>query len=176
MKKYFLIVYCENPITKSELMINDLQSIANTNKVRWICPVLSNSMVIHFSSDVNVSELKELLYLSFCQYSSFFILSELTESDMLGMSQENLEHLLSIDGETIDFEQNPTIEEVEQILEDITMDDEIDSELLSMKLMGTVKANCKIPTLNDLLDKINEQGFNSLTNNEKQLLNNYSKN
>lgn len=176
MKKYLLTVYSKDVHTKNELMINDLRSVANTDKVRWVVPDSSNLMVIHFWSNTNISELKELLYLSYCQYSSFFILSELTESDMLGMTQECLEHLLSIDNEPIDFEQNPTIEEVEQFLEDITIDDEIDSELLSMKLMSTVKANCKIPTLNDLLDKINDEGFESLTNNEKQLLNNYSNN
>ena len=174
MKRYFLILYSDDLIMNFDNMFNDLQSVANTKKVKWLYPDEGNSLIFHFETSINVSELKELTYLTFCQYSTFFILTELTENDMLGMPKESLEHLLSLDNEPVDFEHNPTIEEVEQILEDITIDNEIDPEILSMKLLSTVKTNCKIPTLNDLLDKMLETGFDSLTSNEKQLLDNYS--
>jgi hypothetical protein len=99
----------------------------------------------------------------------------MTENTMLGMSQENMEHLLNIDDEPIDFEANPTVEQIEDMLDEMTVDGEIDSELLAMTLMSNVKKNSRIPTLNELLDKINEGGINSLNDFEKEILDSYSK-
>ena len=175
MLKYFLILYCEKPSRNIDQMVNDLKSLSDSKRVRWFHSDEHSSVIFHFSSNLDTQELKELIYLSFCQYSTFFILTEMTENTMLGMSQENMEHLLNIDDEPIDFEANPTVEQIEDMLDEMTVDGEIDSELLAMTLMSNVKKNSRIPTLNELLDKINEGGINSLNDFEKEILDSYSK-
>ena len=90
-------------------------------------------------------------------------------------SKENLEYILNIDDEPINFQENPSIEEIEMLLDEITIDGEIDPDALATTLMSNVKKNSRIPTLNELLDKISESGFDSLNEFEKEILQSYSK-
>jgi len=175
MTKYFLTLFVDVSTESIDQMSKDLSSIADTDLVRYLHSDINNALIFHFQTDLNPQELKELIYLTFCQYSTFFILTEMTENAMLGMSRENMEHLLSLDSQPVDFDENPTIQQVEEMLDEMTVDGEIDSELLAITLMSNVKKNSRIPTLNEILDKINESGFDSLNKFEKEILNSYSK-
>jgi hypothetical protein len=175
MTKYFLTLFVNVSTESIDQMSKDLSSIADTDLVRYLHSDTNNALIFHFQTDLDPQELKELIYLTFCQYSTFFILTEMTENAMLGMSRENMEHLLSLDNQPVDFEENPTIQQVEEMLDEMTVDGEIDSELMAIKLMANVKKNSRIPTLNELLDKISDFGIESLNKFEKDILNSYSK-
>lgn len=58
-------------------------------------------------------------------------------------------------------------------LNDIKEDEEED--IMNLKEFLTIDKNEVIPTLDEILDKINDKGIESLTKNEKELLHNYSK-
>jgi hypothetical protein len=55
------------------------------------------------------------------------------------------------------------------------LDDEDDDEFVAL-LLNEVKKHIKVPTLDQLLDKIKSEGVDSLTPFEKGTLENYSKN
>jgi len=57
-------------------------------------------------------------------------------------------------------------------LNDIEEDEE---DIINLKEFLTIEKNEHTPTLDEILDKINDKGIESLTKNEKELLNSYSK-
>jgi hypothetical protein len=86
------------------------------------------------------------------------------------MTQEHIDHLLNLGDNMSDVEYlaNPNIIEND--------DEDEDSDITALKLMNSVKKNCKLPTLNEILDKISDNGIETLTTLEKEILNSYSKN
>ena len=102
-----------------------------------------------------------------------FILNEYDEKVSVFMSNENKEHLFNLDGSTgaSGQEMGITLNNNEEYFEDDDEEDEFTS-----KIIAELKRQLKPPTLDQLLDKINEKGYNVLSNFEKGILENYSKN
>jgi hypothetical protein len=114
-------------------------------------------------------------FLEMCSENLYdsFILSEYNEKVSVFMSNENREHLFDLDGSkgTSGQEMIITINKDEEYFEDDDEEDEFTS-----KIIAELKRQLKPPTLDQLLDKINEKGYEVLSNFEKGILENYSKN
>lgn len=102
---------------------------------------------------------------------------ECNDKTLMAMSKENLEHLIDLgdnlsDSVIINF--RDIMDSFSE--EDFEGENSEDSDITALKLMGSVKKNSKFPTLNEILDKITDQGIESLSKLETEILNSYSKN
>lgn len=170
MVKYFLFIFCSKPSSKIEEIMDNIKLISDSPKSNYILSEKTNTIIVHFSSSVDIKDLREYVYISLSEYSNFFFMTECNDSTVITMTQEHIDHLLNLDDNMTDVDHLTYNDIIEND------DNEEDSDIMALKLMNSVKKNCKLPTLNEILDKISEDGIESLTKLEKEILNNYSKN
>ena len=172
MKKYLLTVFgdLQNYEKQEEVVISLLPLVDSTSlKFQYG----KEFMIAHFASELDPKEIYEFLEMCSENLYDSFILSEYNEKVSVFMSNENKEHLFNLDGSTgtSGQEMGITINNNEEYFEDDDEEDEFTS-----KIIAELKRQLKPPTLDQLLDKINEKGYNVLSNFEKGILENYSKN
>lgn len=172
MKKYLLTIFGDlehyekqQEITISLLPIVDSPSLKFQYGKEFI--------IAHFESELETKEIYEFLEMCSDNLYNSFILNEYDEKVSVFMSNENKEHLFNLDGSTGSSgqEMGITLNNKEEYFEDDGEEDEFTS-----KIIAELKRQLKPPTLDQLLDKINEKGYNVLSNFEKGILENYSKN
>jgi|APGre2960657404_1045060.scaffolds.fasta_scaffold04772_2 hypothetical protein len=172
MKKYLLTIFGDlehyekqQEITISLLPIVDSPSLKFQYGKEFI--------IAHFESELETKEIYEFLEMFSENLYDSFILNEYDEKVSVFMSNENKEHLFNLDSDTgvsgqeMVITMNPTQEYFE--------DDDEEDEFTS-KIITELKRQLKPPTLDQLLDKINLEGIEVLTQFEKGLLEKYSKN
>jgi hypothetical protein len=118
-----------------------------------------------------MSDIHEFLELTAHEMYDSFILSEYNDKVSVFMTDDMKQHLFDLDNEskseiTIKLTANNRVENI--------YDDEEEDDIFTL-LLNEVKKNLKLPTMDQLLDKINEHGVESLTSYEKATLDNYSK-
>jgi hypothetical protein len=106
---------------------------------------------------------------SYGLYDSF-ILNEYEEKNNIFMSEENKKHLFELNN--LEENNGKEMKLTSNNIEDYPYEDD---EFVST-LMRELKKHLKSPTLDQILDKISIEGFDGLTQFEKGLLENYSKN
>lgn len=154
-----------------------IKLVSDSPKSNYLISEKSNNVVIHFNSDVEINDLREYVYISLSQYSNFFFMLECNNKTMMAMSKENLQHLIDLGDNVSDNVIINFRDILDNIPEDeLDSDNMEDSDITALKLMGSVKKNSKLPTLNEILDKISETGVESLNNLEIEILKSYSKN
>lgn len=157
MTNYFLFIFCDNAEEKEESIFTDLEEMIES-EIKFFSS--SNYFIVHFASELPHTQLQEFIHLTISNYSDFFFLLEGTDKSLIGMTRKDLTYFLNL-------------KKVE-IMDDDDEDEE-DVDITAQRLMGSLKRNCKIPSLNEILDKINKQGYKSLNKSELKLLNHYSK-
>ena len=99
-----------------------------------------------------------------------FILSEYNDTVSVFMTDDLKSHLFDLDNETegvVTFDLEP------RNGFDMSYDEEDEDDIVTT-LMNQVKKNLQVPTLDQLLDKVSDNGVESLTPYEKATLDNYS--
>jgi hypothetical protein len=168
MKKYVLILFKD--IMREELpteIVSLLTPIVDSKFLKFHHN--RGSLVLHFESEVDQSELVPFIEGILFGIVSSFILSELNDKMSLRMPKDVLEHLLDLENEgdgtyKIDMNQYQ-----------IDYDEENDEDFIGL-LLEDVKKKIKRPTLDQILEKIKTKGINSLSQYEKDTLEEYSKN
>jgi hypothetical protein len=172
MKKYLLTIFgnLENYEKQEEVVIS-LSPLVDSPSLKF--QYGKEFMIIHFVSELEPKEIYEFLEMCSENLYDSFILSEYNEKVSVFMSNENKEHLFNLDGSTGASGQEMiiTINKDKEYFEGDEEDDEFTS-----KIIAELKRQLKPPTLDQLLDKINEKGYEVLSNFEKGLLEKYSKN
>lgn len=152
------------------------------------------NIIFHFESQVEFETLKVLIDDAVTPFVGMYILSACTQTMSLGMPEELYGYLFNLDDENTP---PPSINSIEVVQGEITIDEEflnsvkeIHEDILSeMEEMGLMdecdddlarivrksKKMDEVPTLDNLLDKIGTKGIGSLTKEEKELLEQYSK-
>ena len=129
-------------------------------------------LIFHFASEMEMNDIHEFLELTSYELYDSFILSEYTDKVSVFMTEENKKHLFNLD-------ENGTNNGIEMVLTPKNgiqyMDEDEDDEFVAL-LLNEVKKHVKAPSLDQLLDKIKNEGVDSLTPFEKGTLDNYSKN
>lgn len=183
-KKYVLFVFgqfkTEDDIVQE--LITECATIIESNYMKFIFN--PNSFIAHFTSRLPFEDLKEhfdnVLSLQVEQY----FLSEMTNEFAVGMNPDLMEGLFNLD------EDNKEISHVsmKMILEDLNsvgenglMDFLQNLPKIIEKAMTEDLENIKpsiikkVVSLDEVLDKITEEGIESLTEEEKQILENYAR-
>ena len=130
-------------------------------------------LVFHFQSEVIKEEIYDYVLGLVYGITESFILTEITDNVSVSLPEEIKGHLFDLENSSDDVSMNIDMRSVKESFE-FDSDEELDEDIVTL-LMGQ-KDIIKKPTLNYILDKINSSGYNSLTQYEKDSLEEYSKN
>jgi hypothetical protein len=171
MKKYLLTIFGE---FKSDEICKEiaiaLTPVVDSPNLKF--QFTKGVLIFHFASEMDMSDIHEYLEMTSYDLYESFILSEYTDKVSVFMTEENKKHLFNLD-------KNDTNNGIELVLTPKNgiqyMDEDEDDEFVAL-LLNEVKNHIKTPTLDQLLEKIKNEGVGNLTTFEKGTLDNYSKN
>lgn len=130
-------------------------------------------LVLHFGSEVSKSEIFDYVGGILFGITEAYILTELHDNMTLSMPKEIKEHLLDLDNSTEDAEMKIDMNRIKKNLD--FMEEEDDDDFVAL-LLGEKNNLFKKPSLDQILDKMLEKGYDKLTEFEKDILKGYSKN
>jgi hypothetical protein len=168
MNKYLLTIFAEVEDTKFvEKLGKGLSPIVDSPHLKF--QHSRGAIIFHFESEVSHIEVLDFISGLFYGLAETYILTELTDKTSVVMPEDMKAHLLNLSGETeinnSFFDSEPKDFDYEEMAEEF-----IES------LLYEFNEEVKLPTLNEILDKILDKGIDSLTQLEKQKLDEYSKN
>jgi hypothetical protein len=169
MKKYLLTIFGEfgTPEKYTEITIT-LTPLVDSPSLKF--QYGKEFLIAHFASELHCNEIYEFLEMSSYGLYDSFILNEYEEKNNIFMSEENKKHLFELNN--LEENNGKEMKLTSNNIEDYPYEDD---EFVST-LMRELKKHLKPPTLDQILDKISIEGFDGLTQFEKGLLENYSKN
>jgi hypothetical protein len=139
------------------------------------------TLLMYFATEIPKDEIFEYIRNLIYGDTEILILTEISDNVSVHMPFKNFGHLFELDKPGDD---NTYTIDMKGVIENTGMyddydDDDYDDENLP-QFITTIKSHLDSitskPTLDYLLDKINTQGFNSLTIHEKNVLQHYSNN
>lgn len=168
MRKYFLILFGEfesDDICKKVALA--LTPLVDSPHLKFNHQ--NGSIVFHFATEVSQDEMYDYIMVSLFDMVSSFVLAENTDKVSLFFPKKIREHLLDLENESDDVEMKININQTR------TLDElEKDEEFVAL-LLDEVKKQMKTPSLDQILDKALEKGFDALSQFEKDTLDFYSK-
>jgi len=136
-------------------------------------------VVFHFRSNEVFSDLKEYIDMGMSEITEQYFLMEVTKNVDIKMPRKLKKDFLNIDGEekkkdtkTGEINVEAKIKERREELRNFTFEFLMPSDFNQMVQKNEPE---HLPTVDEILDKISEQGINSLTETEKEILDNYGK-
>lgn len=132
-------------------------------------------LLISFASDSEKAEVYDYINGLLYGVMDIFILTEITDKVSVSMTKEISGHLLDL--ENVDYDIDIRLDMDKLMLKKIREMEEHFGDDISFEFMGPndIENLIKRPTLDELLDKINNEGYSSLTELERETLENYSK-
>ena len=164
---YLLFVYYDDSVENSEEKTNQIagqiSDVMTSKEVKFMFG--DKHAIFHFATDLSLTEMGELLNIVSFEITGFeFFLTHKTKNNFSNFPQDNLKHLLSL-RKTTKNKLTPRFKGIGKDFFDIT-------ELISK--FAPINQVCDL-TLDELLDKMVDKGIDSLTDLEKQKLEEYSK-
>ncbi len=140
-------------------------------------------MILCFESSISQTEVYD--YISAALYGEVngIFVSE-TDNMSVYIQPESFNHLFGESGTNVDTNVSIDMQKVKDGLEGFSINDFLEFEIEEdddkdineiQKIITQSKTKTQTPTIDDLLDKICEKGYDSLTSNEKKLLQKLSK-
>lgn len=128
-------------------------------------------LLFHFGTEVPKDEIYD--YISGVLYGTIdtFILTEMTDKVSVYMSSEMSGHLFDL--ENVHDDVNMRLD-MNRVVSNTDFEEELDDDFIST-LLGEMSRQIPKPSLDHILDKINANGYECLTQFEKDTLENYSK-
>lgn len=135
-----------------------------------------HSIVFHFQTDWDFQNVHSYCNQCFSNVCDIIIISD-SESTKLCMEEDMYKEIMDLETETessnLNFPVTRQVNGEDLLAQDLTQDDDEDEEDDFMMKLKSKKP--KVPTLDEILDKICEKGIDSLTDNEKFILSKHSK-
>ena len=135
-------------------------------------------VVFHFRSKEVFSDLKDYIDMAMSEITEQYFLMEVTKNVDIKMPRKLKKDFLNIDGEekkketkTGEINVETELKERREELKNFTFEFLMPSELFQTNRGFEIEE----PTVDEILDKISEKGINSLTEQEKEILDNYGK-
>lgn len=172
---YLLFVYYDNTVEDSELVTNQVaMEIAGQMTSKEAKFMFGDKhAILHFASDLPITEMSGYIDIINDSLNCFqYFLVPKPRSSASNMDQDNLDHLLSLK-KTKPKKHRPTPPKINYEFKQ-TKGGESFLDIADLILNFKKKEVCNM-TLDELLDKISLQGMESLTEIEKQKLEEYSK-
>jgi hypothetical protein len=174
MKKYFLITFGNFTADQCGQIAITLTPLVDSPQLKF--QTSATFAIYHFATEILQEEIYEYIKGNLFDVVHSFILTENNDNLSLFMPKDVENHLLYLENKSEDVVIDMNFEDIKNRLEEI--EEESDDEDFVALLLDKVKKNVKKPTLDQLLDKINnsENGIESLSQFEKDTLESYSKN
>ena len=132
-------------------------------------------LIFHFASEVSQEEIYDYVGSILFGITESFILTEMTDKVSVSMPKDIKEHLFNLESSNVDIDMKLDMNRVKKNLD--FMEEEEDDDFVALLLnQMSDKSIFKRPSLDQILDKMLKGGFESLTQFEKDILDNYSKN
>ena len=131
-------------------------------------------LIFHFATEVDKTEIYDFVIGVFFGIVETFILTEITDNVSVCMPKEVKTHLFDLENVSDEIDMNIDMAQVKNNAE--MFGDEEDEDDFVALLLGEKNKLFKKPTLDQILDKINSKGYESLTPFEQDVLEDYSKN
>jgi len=135
-------------------------------------------VVFHFRSKETFSDLKEYIDMGMSEITEQYFLMEVTKNVDIKMPRKLKKDFLNIDGEekkrenkTGEINVESKLKERKEELKNFTFEFLMPADFNQM----VQKEPDYLPTVDEILDKISENGIESLTEKEKEILDNYGK-
>jgi hypothetical protein len=168
MKKYLLTVFFEKTTPKELTKIAfGLAPMVDSLDIKYSM-VGDNASIFQFNSEVESDNLQDFIVGLLYDFSDTFVLTDITEKNSVKMTENLSQYLLDTNGKEV------VINESFKNLLDEENIHETAEEFISI-LLEEIEKEIPRPSLNDILDKIVDKGMDSLTELEKQYLDEYSK-
>lgn len=170
MKRFLLIIFGNfTDITICQEVALSLSPLVDSPHLKF--QFSKGACIFHFATEATQSDIYD--YISSIVYNDEipFILTEMNDNVSVSMKQNVYEHLMNLksdEGSDLKLKGNMFTPDVSHIVNDELEEDNLAS------LLNLIDNQHK-PTLNSILDKITEKGFESLTEYEKDVLSDYSK-
>lgn len=166
---------------------SDLESITQELSIQFLPFVTSPylkytygefGVVFHFRSGETFTDLKEYVDMSLNEIVDQYYLMEATKNVDIKMDRKLKKDFLNIDGETKKEQPKTGTIDVESKVRERR--EELRNFTFEFMLPMDINFNPKkepdyLPTVDEILDKISEKGIESLTETEKEILDNYGK-
>lgn len=172
---YLLFVYYDDTVENSELTTNEIaKEIANQMTSREAKFMFGDKHAIfHFGSDLPIDEMSGWVDIIHDDLNCFqYFLIPKPRSSASNMPKDNLDHLLSLK-KTKPKKHKPTPPKINYEFK-ASKDGESFMDIADI-IMNLKRPKVCNMTLDELLDKISQQGMESLSDVEKQKLEEYSK-
>jgi len=159
-----------------KLICSDISVMSDLGDVRYYYG--PESIIITFSCSESLESIDSFLKLLYQKMNIVYLLFPYDKDKMsLMMDSETSKHLFDIDSvDTTPEKMSRITKEVQKLFEETINSEILDSEISEEDVdIILSKQKVKEPTLDQILDKINENGISSLTEKELTLLNKYSK-
>jgi len=129
---------------------------------------MEGSLIFHFASDVDQPDLSEYINSIFYDISDAIILTELNDKVSVFLPEEIKNHLFDLESDNGDIEMKININKE-------MIDDEEENDSFVALLLSELKSRVPKPSLDYILEKIKAKGYGSLSQFEKDTLDEYSK-
>jgi hypothetical protein len=167
MKKFFLIVFGDfNSEEFCKEVALTLTPIVDSPHLKF--NHTKGNIFFHFASEVSQEEIYEYVMISLIDKCQYFILAENTDKVSLFLPPNVQEHLMDLVNEGNDVEMRIQVDSTKNL-----MSQEDEEEFVAL-LLEEVKRQVKKPSLDQILDKLNNKGIDALTKFEKDTLDEYS--
>jgi hypothetical protein len=175
-KRYMLFIFGD--FTEMETFIDDISyqlvTVVSSEYLKFNYGEFG--MVLHFRTKETFSELKEYIDMCLEDVVEQYFLMEATENVDIKMDRKLKKDFLNIDG--VKKENKNKEVDVEKLNEEkkkrISNMMDFIIPLSEDFVELPIKFKITIPTVDEILDKISEKGIESLTKEEKQILDNYA--
>lgn len=168
MKKYLLTVFGDFDSEKCEEIARCMEPLIDSEHLKF--QFTRGAIIFHFGSEILMEDIHEFMDLLSTDYFTSFILCEWNETVSVMMNDDLKQHLFDLDHDTEGVAIVPK-DPTSQF--DSYYDDEDEDDMVTL-LLKEVKKGLTTPSLDQLLDKIAENGVDSLTPYEKGVLETYS--
>jgi len=177
--KYLLFVYGDYTNKPNHIgAIGDILSeLTKTKSVKYQHGEAGG--IFHFESQQNIKNIGKYLEQTITDLTAMFFLVPMTDEVLISVDDTVMKHLFNLEDDEVSknfsFDINKTITKEDSDRTVAELVNEIAKSLVDDLTIKKEKVEVK-PTLDELLDKINNCGLNNLTKEEKQLLDEYAKN
>ena len=130
-------------------------------------------LIFHFATEIDKGELFDYVTGVFFGITETFILTEINDNMSVSMPKEIKTHLFDLENLSDDIDMNIDMRQVRNNL-DQSMEEEEEDDFVAL-LLGEKDRLFKKPSLDQILDKINSKGLETLTPFELDVLDDYSK-
>jgi len=130
-------------------------------------------LMFYFSTEVDKIEIFDYVTGILFGITETFILTEVSDNVTVSLPSGIKEHLFDLESESNDINMNIDMNKVKNNIE-LFGDEEEDEDFVAL-LLGERERLLKKPSLDQILDKINSKGYESLSQYEKDVLDSYSK-